>query len=208
MEQERIHIIHPSSRTRANLSRACFSFGFHAEVYSDVSELMKDQLQEGLVLAFDQPGEDGIEGIFEELERLGSYLPIVAMGDVADADRIVASLRAGAIDYLVLPIDTAVLEQRISEALMRAELTHEERKHRAEARAKVEKLTKRERQVLDFIAFGLSNKMIANEIGISPRTVEIHRAHLMTKLQARNAGEVIRLKLKLETEDAYEHRFA
>ena len=162
---------------------------------------MKDQLQEGLVLAFDQPGEDGIEGIFGELERLGSYLPIVAMGNVADADRIVASLRAGAIDYLVLPIDTAVLEQRINEALIRAELTREERKHRAEARAKVEKLTKRERQVLDFIAIGFSNKMVANELGISPRTVEVHRAHLMTKLQARNAGEVIRLKLEAEDAD-------
>jgi FixJ family two-component response regulator len=139
------------------------------------------------------PGMDGL-ALQEELGRRGIATPIVmvtAHGDVASARQ---ALRAGAIDFLEKPIDNDELLAAVRGALEGQDRTQLARAADARATLLLGALTQREREVYDRIVRGMHNREIAVDLGISPRTVEVHRARVMAKLKARRLADLLRLR--------------
>lgn len=196
-----LHFIDSSSRHRAELARVGFSLGHHAEVYGDLSELSVHPPREGIIIARDTIEDGGVSTALERLSRLGIWLPLIAVDNQPRPTRIVDAIKAGALDYLSLPLDP----ERFARCLTRIEKEAEDfghaRRKMIEARDRISSLSQREREVLDWLSEGSSNKVIARELEISPRTVEIHRANMMNKLGARHAAEAVRLKLEAALED-------
>lgn len=193
-----LHFIDSSSRTRAELARIGFDLGHHAEVYADISDLTVHPPREGIIIARDDAEAGGIAVILDRLSRLGIWLPLIAVDETPRPGRIVEAIKGGALDYMALPLN----DEKFSRCLMRiegeAELFGEARKRMIEARNRISNLSRREREVLEWLAEGSSNKVIARQLEISPRTVEIHRANMMSKLGARHAAEAVRLKLEAQ----------
>ena len=195
-----LHFIDSCSRQRAELARAGFSLGHHAEVYGDLSELSVHPPREGIIIARDTAQEGGVSVILERLSRLGIWLPVIAVDVDPLPGRIVEAIKAGALDYLSLPLDPDRFARCLARIEKEAEVFGAARRRMIEARDRIASLSVREREVLDWLAEGSSNKVIARELDISPRTVEIHRANMMSKLGARHAAEAVRLKLEARLE--------
>lgn len=195
-----LHFIDSSSRHRAELARVGFSLGHHSEVYGDMSELSVHPPREGIIIARDTPEEGGVAMILERLSRLGIWLPLIAVDVQPRPGRIVEAIKAGALDYLSLPLDPERFSRCLTRIEKEAEVFGAQRRRMIEARDRIASLSSREREVLDWLAEGSSNKVIARELDISPRTVEIHRANMMSKLGARHAAEAVRLKLEAKLE--------
>ena len=195
-----LHFIDSNSRHRAELARVGFSLGYHAEVYGELSELSAHPPREGIIIARDMPEEGGVSMILERLSKLGIWLPLIAMEAEPRPGRIVEAIKSGALDYLSLPIDPDRFERCLTRIAKEAEMFGAARRRMIEARDRISSLSVREREVLDWLAEGSSNKVIARELDISPRTVEIHRANMMHKLGARHAAEAVRLKLEANLE--------
>jgi FixJ family two-component response regulator len=139
------------------------------------------------------PGMDGL-ALQAELGRQGIALPVIvvtAHGDVASAR---TALRAGAIDFIEKPIDNGELLAAVHGALEATERTQLDRAADTRATLLLSTLTSREREVYDRIVDGKHNREIALDLGISPRTVEVHRAHVMAKLKARRLADLLRLR--------------
>ncbi|MEE4205146.1 MAG: LuxR C-terminal-related transcriptional regulator [Erythrobacter sp.] len=195
-----LHFIDSSSRHRAELARVGFSLGHHSEVYGDMSELSVHPPREGIIIARDTAEEGGVAMLLERLSRLGIWLPLIAVDVQPRPGRIVEAIKAGALDYLSLPLDPERFSRCLTRIEKEAEVFGAQRRRMIEARDRIASLSQREREVLDWLAEGSSNKVIARELDISPRTVEIHRANMMTKLGARHAAEAVRLKLEAKLE--------
>ncbi len=191
-----LHCIDHDSRTRAELARAAFALNHHAEVYGSMDELSEHRPGEGLVLARDDGARGGIAEFIAALADNGIWLPVVATGTHPTTERIVAAVKAGALDYLPLPVEVTRLSDTLDRIGEEAERQQAERKRMLEARGRIASLSTREREVLEWLAEGSSNKAIARELDISPRTVEIHRANMMSKLGARHAAEAVRLRIE------------
>jgi two-component system response regulator FixJ len=143
------------------------------------------------------PGMDGLEAQ-QELQRLGIDLPVVIMTGHGDIPLSVRAMKAGAIDFIEKPFEKATLLAAIEQAFASMSRSDSGRERAKIAAIRLQALTPRERDVLDGLAKGLPNKTIAYDLGISPRTVEIHRANLMTKLDVRSLSEALRLAFAAE----------
>ncbi len=195
-----LHFIDSESRHRAELAQIGFALGHHSEVYGDLSELAVHPPREGIIIARDAALEGGVSMILDRLSRLGIWLPLIAFETQPRPGRIVDAIKAGALDYLSLPLDPDRFARCLERIEKEAEEFGEARRRMIEARDRIASLSTREREVLEWLSEGSSNKVIARELEISPRTVEIHRANMMTKLGARHAAEAVRLKLEAKLE--------
>jgi FixJ family two-component response regulator len=191
-----IHFVEPESRVRAELARVAFGLGHHAEVYADTEELLAHPPAEGVLALHDDGRPDGIAEALDRLTREGVWLPLLAMDHAPRTRQVVAAIKAGALDFLPLPLAPARLAQALAAIEGEAQAHAEARMRMMEARDRIARLSQREREVLDWLTEGNSNKTIARELAISPRTVEIHRANMMSKLGARHAAEAVRLRLE------------
>lgn len=126
----------------------------------------------------------------------GRWLPIIAFAEEPGTDQIVRAILGGAVDYLTWPCDAA----QVIGALIGAETTGAAlgslKLREARARSRVQRLTRREREVLVGVAVGMSNRVIGEQLDISPRTVEIHRANMLTKIGAQDTSEAIRIAIE------------
>lgn len=147
-----------------------------------------------LVLDLRLGGMDGLS-LQQELARRQLALPIVMItghGDVAAARQ---ALKGGAIDFLEKPVDETVLLACVREAMQREEQRREQEQQGGSARERLQRLTERESEVMQLVAEGLTSKAIGEQLGISPRTVEVYRARLMEKLQVSSVPELVKLAL-------------
>lgn len=197
-ERTTLHILDTNSARRAQLARLAFSAGFHAEIYSDRDELIDHAPSQGIVLAHDEPDGRGIVGLVTEMTLRSGWLPIVAFAEDPLTSQVVRAVKGGALDYLVMPFDEEMLRQSVERALREAETYRGHRERAVQARQRIATLSQREREVLDRLAAGCSNKVIARDLEISPRTVEIHRMKMMGKLGARHAAEAVRLRIEAD----------
>ena len=156
-----------------------------------------DNQQGCLILDVRMPGMDGLM-LQQKLNALLSQLPIIFISGHGDIPMAVEAVRHGALDFLRKPIKQDVLLKRIEEAY---QIVLFQRQHEAALAKHIENyqsLTKREREVFERVCEGASNKSIACDLSISERTVEVHRSHLMQKLDAKNLPEMVKIKLWLE----------
>jgi FixJ family two-component response regulator len=147
-----------------------------------------------LVLDIRMPGQSGLE-LQEKLIRSGNSLPIIFITGHGDVPMAVQAMQKGAIDFVQKPARDQDLLDRITRALEVDSRRRGERAQKSDIAARVKSLTRREREVLDLVVTGKANKVIAFELGVSQRTVEIHRARVMAKMQARSLADLVRMHL-------------
>lgn len=196
MSDERlVHLVDDDEAIRRSAGFMLKTSGFRVQTYESGDQLLKAAglLDPGCVLLdIRMPGMDGLE-VQQALKERGVGLPVVIMTGHGDVTLAVQAMKAGAIDFIEKPFEKAVLLGAIDQAFNRLDRSTDTRERANEAEVRLNALTPREREVLDGLAQGLPNKTIAYDLGISPRTVEIHRANLMSKLGVRSLSEALRI---------------
>lgn len=201
-EDRLVHIVDDDPAIRRSVGFMLKTSGHRVEVYESGAELLKQsgKLDQGCILLdIRMPGMDGLE-VQQALHNEGVSLPVIIMTGHGDVTLAVKAMKAGAVDFIEKPFEKEALLASLDQGfgrLSRKEAT-DDRKRDAEVR--LQALTARERDVLNGLAQGLPNKTIAYDLGISPRTVEIHRANLMTKLEVRSLSEALRIAFAAQGE--------
>ena len=192
-----MHVVDDDEAIRRALTRLLRSAGLVPSVYGSAHAVLDavSSLSTGCVLLDVQmPGMDGIE-LLDRLRELGVGLPVIVVTGDGDVPTAVRAMKAGAVDFIEKPIDDALLLATIEGALSENKLAVRDR----EVKRAVEQmalLSPRERQVLTAISIGRANKVIAYDLGISVRTVEVHRAHMLHRLGVHATAVAIRLAVE------------
>jgi len=190
-----VHLVDDDEAIRRSVGFMLKTSGFHVRTYESGVELLKSapKLETGCILLdIRMPGMDGLE-VQRALKDKGVTLPVIIMTGHGDVALAVQAMKAGAIDFIEKPFEKAVVLSAIEHGVARLKRSASSRDRADDAAVRLQALTPREREVLDGLAKGLPNKTIAYDLGISPRTVEIHRANLMTKLEVRSLSEALRI---------------
>lgn len=187
-----VFVIDDDDAVRDALSVSLSSAGFRVSCHASGEEFLETYSGDRpgcLLLDLRMPGMDGL-GVQRELLRRDIRLPIIFMTAYGSIRDSVLAIKTGAVDFLEKPVSAAVLMERIRQALDADAQQRAVQNGRAEIRARYERLSPREREIMAFIAEGKSSKQVAQLLGISPRTVDAHRARLMVKMRASSLAEL------------------
>jgi two-component system response regulator FixJ len=190
-----VHLVDDDEAIRRSAGFMLKTSGFKVHSYASGVELLKDakELAPGCILLdVRMPGMDGLE-VQEALKERGIGYPVIVMTGHGDVNVAVQAMKAGAVDFIEKPFEKAVLLSAIDEGFARIEHAGRSRARAEEAQVRLQALTPRERDVLEGLVRGHPNKTIAYDLDISPRTVEIHRANLMSKLGVASLSEALRV---------------
>lgn len=191
--RSKIILFDPSTSRRAMLTLQ-LSARWHVEPYGDLDDLRRFRPRDA-AFALVRDERDLLDEVRTALEDSGEALEIVAFAENPGTEAIVAAIKGGCTDYLDLERELAQIDARLAPLLAGNGEDFETHQRRVEARLTVARLTDREISIGGQIAGGRSNKAIAAELGISPRTVEVHRANLLRKLGVNNAVQAVRILL-------------
>lgn len=195
MERRRnLALLDGNSRRRATIAHALAGSGIHVEPFENSDEIARRWPRSGSILAADEG--PAIEELIEHMTDHGQWLPVIAFTDTPETGQVVRAVLNGALDYIEWPCDIDKIMTVIGLAEGAATSMGSLRLREARARSRVQKLTRREREVLTGVADGLSNRLIGERLAISPRTVEIHRANMLTKMGANHTSEAIRIAIE------------
>jgi len=190
-----IHVIDGDFRRRAQISSSLVSRGLHTEIYESPAEFLSSLPAEGSVLLNEAPHSDDLSQFFGTVRSRGRYFPIAVYCEAPAPQRIVRAIRNGAVDYLLWPFENDLFETALLNLIEEGDRQSTLAQERGRAEAKLALLTKREIDVLVSLLDGNSNKEVAEELAISPRTVEIYRKNMMFKLNAKSASEAARIAI-------------
>ncbi|RWL03524.1 MAG: response regulator transcription factor FixJ [Mesorhizobium sp.] len=196
-----VHVVDDDVDVRKSLGFLLATSDFAVRLYESASVFLATatgNLDGCIVTDVRMPGIDGIE-FLRQLRTRGHTLPVIVMTGHADVALAVQAMKEGAADFIEKPFDDDILIDAIRSALgnrNQADATHPQS---SEIRGRLSTLSERERQVLDGLVSGLPNKSIAYDLGISPRTVEIHRANVMSKMAASSLSHLVRMALIVES---------
>lgn len=194
-DKQLVHIVDDEEAIRRSAGFMLRTSGYAVEAWPSGIAFLKEvgHAQEGCVLLdVRMPEMDGLE-VQQALKERGVAMPVVILTGHADVSIAVRAMKAGAIDFIEKPFEKATLLTALDIAFHRLSDAETQNGRAAEAGLLLAGLTPRERDVLDGLARGLPNKTIAYDLGISPRTVEVHRANLMTKLSVRSLSDALRV---------------
>jgi two-component system, LuxR family, response regulator FixJ len=201
-EKPLVHLVDDDEAIRRSAGFMLKTSGFQVKSYESGIELLKNcaSLDPGCILLdIRMPGMDGLE-VQRKLQEKGVGLPVIIMTGHGDVALAVQAMKAGAVDFIEKPFEKSALLDALAEGLERLKRGESSGDRMRDATTRLQALTGREREVLDGLAQGLPNKTIAYDLGISPRTVEIHRANLMTKLGVRSLSEALRIAFAAQAE--------
>jgi two-component system response regulator FixJ len=190
-----VHLVDDDAAIRRSVGFMLKTSGHRVESYESGTELLKNsgQLEQGCILLdIRMPGMDGLE-VQQALQDKGVSLPVIIMTGHGDVSLAVRAMKCGAVDFIEKPFEKDALLASLEEGYRRLDRKGATEDRMRDSSVRLQALTPRERDVLDGLAQGLPNKTIAYDLGISPRTVEIHRANLMTKLEVRSLSEALRI---------------
>ena len=194
-EGKLVHVVDDDAAVRRSVGFMLKTSGVQVLSYESGPELLRNgsALAPGCVLLdIRMPGMDGLE-VQQALQESRVGLPVIIMTGHGDVGLAVKAMKAGAVDFIEKPFEKATLFASLEEGFRRLSRKEATGDRRRDAEVRLLGLTARERDVLDGLAQGLPNKTIAYDLGISPRTVEIHRANLMAKLGVRSLSEALRI---------------
>ena len=198
--EQTVLVVDDDASLRDSLAMLLESVGLPFRLYETANDLLEDleTVTAGcLVLDIRMPGMSGLD-LRKELVRRGIRWPVIFMTGHGDIVMAVKAMRAGAFDFIAKPFREQDLLDSIRQALefgaKEQRLVHD----RDELREKIESLSDRERQVFSLVAEGLTNRMIACDLSVSERTVEVHRSSAMKKIGAKNLAELVRISIEAD----------
>lgn len=197
-----VFVVDDEAAMRDSLRWLLQSVGLSVETYATGEEFLKgyDPQRPGcLVLDVRMPGMSGLS-LQEALLARNIHLPVIIITGYAEVPTAVRALKTGAIDFIEKPFSDDVLLERVRQAIEQDRHVREEQAKCAEVEARFAQLTPRERQVMALVINGKANKIIAAELGLSPKTVEVHRANVMSKMGADSVADLVRFGLMLPRE--------
>jgi FixJ family two-component response regulator len=192
-----VHIVDDDKAIRDSLGMLMKSVGFESKSY-DSAEMFLDEADlyapGCLVVDIRMQGMSGLE-LQQVLKDKDSKLPVIIVTGHGDVPMAVQAMQAGAIDFLEKPYDNNLLLSRIKQSLTVVTESQDKLRFAADAKARLSRLTPREREVMNLLVAGKHNKVIAKELAISVRTAEAHRAKVMKKLRAESLSDIVRLAM-------------
>ena len=196
-----VHIVDDDSAIRSSLSFLMKSVGFDSRAYAS-AEAFLDQADLDrlgcLVVDVRMHGMSGLE-LQQLLNERGSKLPVIIITGHGDVPMAVQAMKAGAVDFLEKPYDNELLITRIRQCLQEVSIEQNRESKVAKAKSQLAQLTPRELEVMNLLVAGKHNKAIADDLDISVRTAEAHRAKVMKKLHAESLSDIVRIALLMQT---------
>jgi two-component system, LuxR family, response regulator FixJ len=192
-----VHVIDDDDAVRESIDFLLRSAGLSVRTYESAASFLDaaPKIVAGCIITdVRMPGLSGID-LLRRLQEMQIGLPVIVITGHGDVPLAVEAMKCGAVDFLEKPFDDDVLLASVRSALNRSEESAAVESERAEIRARIAALTQRECDVLEGLVAGHPNKIIAFKLEISPRTVEIYRANLMTKMKAGSLSELVRMAL-------------
>ncbi|MEX0955155.1 MAG: response regulator FixJ [Rhizobiaceae bacterium] len=190
-----IHIVDDEEPVRKSLAFLLSVSGHAARVHESATAFLsvaKDMRNACLITDLRMPDMSGVD-LLRRLNEESAMLPTIVITGHGDVPMAVEAMRAGALDFIEKPFEDEVLLEAVAHAVAELENRPRAEKDGEAIRRHLAELSDRERQVMTGVVAGLPNKTIAYDLNISPRTVEVHRANVMTKMQARNLPELVRM---------------
>jgi two-component system response regulator FixJ len=196
MSELKAHVIDDDDDARESLAFLLSTADVLTETYSSAKAFLAvaEKARGVVVTDVRMPEMDGLE-LVRRLNELGVTLPVIVMTGHGDVPLAVEAMKAGVVDFLEKPFDDEAMLGAIRAAMDRQGRSQAREDERKAFLQRFESLSSRERQVLGGLIAGKANKVIAHDLDISPRTVEIYRAHVMTKMKAQSLSELVRMAL-------------
>ncbi|GLR49831.1 response regulator FixJ [Shinella yambaruensis] len=195
-----VHIVDDEEPVRKSLAFLLTMSGFTVRVHESATHFLAvapTLAHACLVTDLRMPDMSGIE-LLERLGAIRALPPAIVITGHGDVPMAVSAMKAGAIDFIEKPFEDQTLIDAIIRAASRLEDTVEVSGDTGALRTRLDSLSDREREVLSAVVSGLPNKTIAYDLDISPRTVEVHRANIMSKMQAKSLAELVRMAIALK----------
>jgi two-component system response regulator FixJ len=192
-----LHIVDDDEAVRRSLVFLCSSAGYAVRPHESATAFLAlaPTITNGCLLAdLRMPDMNGVE-LLQKLRDIGAELPTVVITGDGDVKMAVEAMKLGAVDFVEKPFVEAVLLEAIERAMGRAQSEMNSAQAREAVTSRLDSLSERERQVLHGILAGQSSKAIAQDLDLSPRTVEVYRSGLMAKMQASSLSELVRMAL-------------
>ncbi len=195
-----VFVVDDDAAVRDSLSWLIKSAGLIVQTYPTALAFL-DAYKEGergcLIVDVRMPGMSGLE-LQESLSKRRIRVPVIVLTGHGDVPMAVKAIKAGALEFIEKPFDDQMLLDRIQDALEEEKQTKQSEEKRKEILSRLSTLTKREREVFEWVILGSPNKVIAAHLDISCRTIEIHRKRVMEKMNARSLPELVRMGLTIE----------
>lgn len=194
--ERKVFIVDDDARVRESLELLLQSAGLDVQGFASAEDFLGVcSLGNGcLIVDISMPSMSGLE-LQQEILRAGLSLPVIVITGHGDVQLAVKAMKAGAVDFIEKPFDGETLLAGVERALTIGRQLRDRAEEMRTARKALAALTARERDVLERLVNGRPNKLVAYELGISPRTVEIHRARVMSKLKAKSLSDLVRLTI-------------
>ncbi len=192
-----VFVVDDDPAVRQSLQWLIESVGLAVKTYETANEFLEQynpNTQGCLVLDVRMPGLSGLD-LQERLASKHIEIPTIVITGHADVPMAIRAIKAGALDFIEKPFNDQVLLERIGQALALGAKMRQSQNERAEIASRLESLTSREREVMQMVVDGKPNKIIADRLGVSQKTVEVHRASVMKKMQVESLAELVRLVL-------------
>lgn len=197
-----VFVVDDDDAVRESLAFLIKSIGLKVENFASAQDFLKgyNPARSGcLVLDIRMPGMSGLE-LQDKLNQMDSMLPIIFITGHGDVPMAVKAIKAGAADFVQKPFRDQELIDRIREVLEEDASARVEKLQKVEILKRIDSLTEREREVMEQVVDGKANKVVAIDLNVSQRTVEIHRANVMDKMKARSLAQLVRLVMKARGE--------
>ena len=192
-----VHVVDDDEAMRDSMAFLLRAENFQVQTYADAAGFLTalPQIKVGCVVTdVRMPGMSGIE-LLQRLRELKVSLPVIVVSGHGDVPLAVEAMKTGALDFIEKPFDDDVFLRAVRLALSAQAVDSQRQAQKATINSRLESLSNREREVLEGLVAGHPNKTIAYDLGISPRTVEIYRANVMEKMQARSLSDLVRMAL-------------